>query len=177
MPINHLFNIKIVWCNFQIMDAQETECHEQCNYHWGCFWHSYFICYLCFYSWWDNNRGLTSTPEQINKLYLYISFFIGQGVILIPPIYFLTIKEQPEVDITTNPNTAILHSVRMGFLLYTHKGHKCNLDFYIFHSCKSCLSPICFGRAIIASTLFTNFYFYDFIITISHLFFERNTTM
>ena len=65
----------------------------------------------------------------------------------------------------------------MGFLLYTHKGHKCNLDFYIFHSCKPCLSPICFGRAIIASTLFTNFYFYDFIITISHLFLERNTTM
>ena len=37
----------------------------------------------------------TSSPEQINKLYLYISFFVGQGVILIPPIYFLTIKEQP----------------------------------------------------------------------------------
>ena len=65
----------------------------------------------------------------------------------------------------------------MDFLLYTHKGHKCNLDFYIFHSCKSCLSPICFGRAIIASTLFTNLYFYDFIVTISHLSLERNTTM
>ncbi len=37
----------------------------------------------------------TSSPDQINKLYLYISFFIGQGVILIPPIYFLTIKGQP----------------------------------------------------------------------------------
>jgi len=37
----------------------------------------------------------TSTPEKINKLYLYISFFIGQGVILIPPIYFLTVKKQP----------------------------------------------------------------------------------
>ena len=90
---------------------------------------------------------------------------------------YLTIKEQPDVDITTNPNVAILHSVRMDFLLYTHKGHKCSLDFYIFHSCKSCLSPICFSRAIIASTLFTNLYLYDFIITISHLFFERNTTM
>ena len=65
----------------------------------------------------------------------------------------------------------------MGFLLYIHKGHKCNLDFYIFHSCKPCLSPICFGRAIIASTLFTNLYFYDFIVTIPHLSFERNTTM
>ena len=40
----------------------------------------------------------TSSPEEINKLYLYISFFIGQGVILIPPIYFLTIKEQPIFD-------------------------------------------------------------------------------
>ena len=39
-----------------------------------------------------------SSPEEINKLYLYISFFIGQGVILIPPIYFLTIKEQPIFD-------------------------------------------------------------------------------
>ena len=87
------------------------------------------------------------------------------------------IKEQPEVDTTTNPNAAILHSVRMDFLLYIYKGHKCNLDFYIFHSCKPCLSPICFSRAIIASTLFTNLYLYDFIITISHLFFERNTTM
>ena len=65
----------------------------------------------------------------------------------------------------------------MGFLLYTHKGHKCNLDFYIFHLCKPCLSPICFSRAIIASTLFTNLYFYNFIVTISHLSLERNTTM
>ena len=40
----------------------------------------------------------TSSPEQINKLYLYISFFIGQGVILVPPIYFLTIKEQPLLE-------------------------------------------------------------------------------
>ena len=65
----------------------------------------------------------------------------------------------------------------MDFLLCIYKGHKCNLDFYIFHSCKPCLSPICFGRAIVASTLFTNLYFYDFIVTISHLSFERNTTM
>ena len=43
--------------------------------------------------------GVTaSTPEKINKLYLYISFFIGQGVILVPPIYFLTIKEQPILE-------------------------------------------------------------------------------
>ena len=43
--------------------------------------------------------GVTApTPEKINKLYLYISFFIGQGVILVPPIYFLTIKEQPILE-------------------------------------------------------------------------------
>ena len=56
-----------------------------------------------------------SSPEQINKLYLYISFFIGQGVILIPPIYFLTIKQQPifkslrikTVSLSTLRNTLI----------------------------------------------------------------------
>ena len=90
---------------------------------------------------------------------------------------YLTIKEQPDVDITTNPNTAILHSVRMDFLLCIHKGHKCNLDFYIFHSCKPCLSPICFYFASFTTTHFADLYLYYFIITISHLSFERNTTM
>ena len=28
----------------------------------------------------------TSTPNQINKVYLYLSFFLGQGVIILPPI-------------------------------------------------------------------------------------------
>ena len=87
------------------------------------------------------------------------------------------IKEQPDVDTTTSPSASNLHSVRMDFLLCTHKDHKCNLNFYIFHSCKTYLSPICFSRAIIASTLFTNLYFYNFIVTISHLSLERNTTM
>jgi hypothetical protein len=36
-----------------------------------------------------------SSPGQVNKLYLYISFLIGQGIILAPPIYFLTVKKQP----------------------------------------------------------------------------------
>ena len=40
----------------------------------------------------------SSSPEQIEKLYLYISFFIGQGVILIPPVYFLTIKKNTLVS-------------------------------------------------------------------------------
>ena len=39
-----------------------------------------------------------SSPEKVNKLYLYISFLIGQGIILVPPIYFLTIKKQPIIE-------------------------------------------------------------------------------
>ena len=57
----------------------------------------------------------SSSPEQINKLYLYISFFIGQGVILVPPIYYLTAKKQPifkslrikTVSLSTIKNTLI----------------------------------------------------------------------
>ena len=37
----------------------------------------------------------TSEPEQINKFYLYLSFFLGQGVIILPPIYYLNIKKKP----------------------------------------------------------------------------------
>ena len=36
-----------------------------------------------------------SDPEQINKLYLYLSFFLVQGVIILPPIYYLNIKKKP----------------------------------------------------------------------------------
>jgi len=36
-----------------------------------------------------------SSPEQTDKLYIYISFFLGQGIILVPPLYFLTIKQRP----------------------------------------------------------------------------------
>ena len=39
-----------------------------------------------------------SSPGQVNKLYLYISFLIGQGIILAPPIYFLTVKKQPILE-------------------------------------------------------------------------------
>ena len=35
----------------------------------------------------------TSTPNQINKVYLYLSFFLGQGVIILPPIYYLYFKK------------------------------------------------------------------------------------
>ena len=36
-----------------------------------------------------------SDPEEINKFYLYLSFFLGQGVIILPPIYYLNIKKKP----------------------------------------------------------------------------------
>ena len=36
-----------------------------------------------------------SDPKQINKFYLYLSFFLGQGVIILPPIYYLNIKKKP----------------------------------------------------------------------------------
>jgi len=46
-----------------------------------------------------------SFPDQTNKLYIYISFFFGQSVILVPPIYFLTAKQKP-----------ILKSLRMNLI-------------------------------------------------------------
>ena len=39
-----------------------------------------------------------SSPEQTDKLYIYISFFLGQGIILVPPLYFLTIKQKPLLE-------------------------------------------------------------------------------
>ena len=39
-----------------------------------------------------------SSPEQTDKLYIYISFFLGQGIILVPPLYFLTIKQRPILE-------------------------------------------------------------------------------
>ena len=36
-----------------------------------------------------------SDPEGIDKFYLYLSFFLGQGVIVIPPIYYLKSKKRP----------------------------------------------------------------------------------
>lgn len=36
-----------------------------------------------------------SSPEETDKLYIYISFFLGQGIILVPPVYFLTAKQKP----------------------------------------------------------------------------------
>ena len=39
-----------------------------------------------------------SSPEQTDKLYIYISFFLGQGIILVPPLYYLNIKQRPILD-------------------------------------------------------------------------------
>jgi membrane protease YdiL (CAAX protease family) len=38
--------------------------------------------------------AFTSPHDEIHKLYLYISFFLGQGVIVVPPIYYLNYKKQ-----------------------------------------------------------------------------------
>ena len=35
----------------------------------------------------------SSTPNQTDKVYLYLSFFLGQGVIILPPIYYLNLKK------------------------------------------------------------------------------------
>ena len=34
----------------------------------------------------------SSEPNQTDKVYLYLSFFLGQGVIILPPIYYLNFK-------------------------------------------------------------------------------------
>ncbi len=38
------------------------------------------------------------SPEQTDKLYIYISFFLGQGIILVPPLYYLNIKQRPVLE-------------------------------------------------------------------------------
>ena len=40
----------------------------------------------------------SSMPKQTDKLYLYLSFFIGQGVIVLPPIYYLNFKKKSISD-------------------------------------------------------------------------------
>jgi len=39
-----------------------------------------------------------AAPEQTDKLYIYISFFLGQGFILVPPLYYLIIKQRPVLE-------------------------------------------------------------------------------
>ena len=40
----------------------------------------------------------SSEPNQTNKVYLYLSFFLGQGVIILPPIYYLNFKKKSIFD-------------------------------------------------------------------------------
>ena len=39
-----------------------------------------------------------SPPEQTDKLFIYISFFLGQGIILVPPLYYLNVKQRPILE-------------------------------------------------------------------------------
>ena len=39
-----------------------------------------------------------STPNQTDKVYLYLSFFLGQGVIVLPTIYYLNFKKKSIFD-------------------------------------------------------------------------------
>ena len=40
----------------------------------------------------------SSTPNQTEKIYLYLSFFLGQSVIILPPIYYLNFKKKSILD-------------------------------------------------------------------------------
>ena len=54
-----------------------------------------------------------SSPDQIDKTYLYISFFFGQGIIILPPIYYLYIKKKPIL------NSFRLNSISVSTLKYS----------------------------------------------------------
>ena len=41
----------------------------------------------------------SSTPNQTDKVYLYLSFFLGQGVIIVPPIYYLNFKKVNKINL------------------------------------------------------------------------------
>ena len=56
-----------------------------------------------------------SSPEQVNKLYIYISFFLGQGVILVPPIYYLTIKKKPILQ-SLRINLVSIQTIQYSFI-------------------------------------------------------------
>ena len=56
----------------------------------------------------------TSTPNQIDKVYLYLSFFLGQGVIILPPIFYLNFKKKSIIDsfrVKRVSFNIILHSI------------------------------------------------------------------
>ena len=56
----------------------------------------------------------TSTPNQIDKVYLYLSFFLGQGIIILPPIFYLNFKKKSILDsfrVKPVSFNIILHSI------------------------------------------------------------------
>ena len=43
-----------------------------------------------------------SSPEQTDKLYIYISFFLGQVIMLVPPLYYLTVQKKTNTPVSEN---------------------------------------------------------------------------
>ena len=56
-----------------------------------------------------------SSPEQTDKLYIYISFFLGQGIILVPPLYYLMVKKKPILQ-SLRINLVSIHTVKYSFI-------------------------------------------------------------
>ena len=40
----------------------------------------------------------SSSPNQTDKIYLYLSFLLGQGIIVLPPMYYLYFKKKSIID-------------------------------------------------------------------------------
>tara|TARA_Y100001970_G_C14167289_1_gene822049 strand:+ start:435 stop:1229 length:795 start_codon:yes stop_codon:yes gene_type:complete len=57
-----------------------------------------------------------SSLGQDDKLYIYISFFLGQGIILVPPIYYLTIKKKPILN-SLRINLVSIDTLQYSFIL------------------------------------------------------------
>jgi len=56
-----------------------------------------------------------SSPEQTDKLYIYISFFLGQGIILVPPLYYLTVKKKPIFQ-SLRINLVSIHTIKYSII-------------------------------------------------------------
>ena len=56
-----------------------------------------------------------SSPEQTDKLYIYISFFLGQGIILVPPLYYLTVKKKPILQ-SLRINLVSIQTIQYSFI-------------------------------------------------------------
>ena len=56
-----------------------------------------------------------SSPEQTDKIYFYISFFLGQGIILVPPLYYLTVKKKPILQ-SLRINLVSMQTVQYSFI-------------------------------------------------------------